>query len=243
MTRVLIRVDADISDEMAGAFPRLLKQTQRTTTTLTGDLVDQQELQGVLNLLSWLGGRRDRGRHDSRLSPGSSWMRAGRPDRRRRVRASSAFGGPCETPDLRAAGGRGAEVHPLPHHGAVLADARGAAVGPQPPHGRDGRHHRDRDLRARLQLAAAEHAARRSPRSSSSTATTPPSSASATRCRCGRPAPSARSTTGRTPAAASSTSTGSSAARPTSGTRRSTRTPRRSSRGARPRRATTSWTT
>jgi hypothetical protein len=40
---------------MAGAFPQLSKHTQRVTTTLTGDLVDQQELQGVLNLLSSLG--------------------------------------------------------------------------------------------------------------------------------------------------------------------------------------------
>jgi hypothetical protein len=55
MTRVLIRVDADISDELAGAFPQLSKQAQRLTTTLTGDLVDQQELHGVLNLLSSLG--------------------------------------------------------------------------------------------------------------------------------------------------------------------------------------------
>ncbi len=55
MTRVLIRVDADLSDELSGAFPQLSKHTQRATTTLTGDLVDQQELQGVLNLLSSLG--------------------------------------------------------------------------------------------------------------------------------------------------------------------------------------------
>ena len=55
MTRVLIRVDADLSDEMAGAFPQLSTHTHRATTTLTGDLVDQQELQGVLNLLSSLG--------------------------------------------------------------------------------------------------------------------------------------------------------------------------------------------
>ena len=48
--------------------------------------------------------------------------------------------------------------------------------------------------------------------------------------------------TGR-PAAASSTSTASSAARPTSSTRRSTRAPSRSSPRRRPRRATTSWPT
>lgn len=55
MTRVHIRVDAELSDELASAFPQLLKRTQRATTTLTGDLADQQELQGVLNLLSSLG--------------------------------------------------------------------------------------------------------------------------------------------------------------------------------------------
>ena len=66
MTRVLIRVDADISDELAGAFPQLSKQAQRMTMTLTGDLVDQQELQGVLNLLSLPRGRRHRGRHHPR---------------------------------------------------------------------------------------------------------------------------------------------------------------------------------
>ena len=52
------------------------------------------------------------------------------------------------------------------------------------------------------------------------------SSASAT-VRCGKPAPSDRSTSGRPAAAGSSTSTASSAARPTSGTRRSTKARRR----------------
>lgn len=55
MTKVHIRVDAELSDELSSAFPQLLKRTQRATTTLTGDLADQQELQGVLNLLSSLG--------------------------------------------------------------------------------------------------------------------------------------------------------------------------------------------
>ena len=35
--------------------PSCPSRPQRATTTLTGDLVDQQELQGVLNLLSSLG--------------------------------------------------------------------------------------------------------------------------------------------------------------------------------------------
>lgn len=55
MTRMLIRVDAEISDELAAAFPHLTARSQRATTTLTGDVADQQELQGVLNLLNSLG--------------------------------------------------------------------------------------------------------------------------------------------------------------------------------------------
>lgn len=54
MTRMLIRVDAELSDELSGAFPHLVARTQRATT-LTGELADQQELQGVLNLLNSLG--------------------------------------------------------------------------------------------------------------------------------------------------------------------------------------------
>jgi hypothetical protein len=55
MTRMMIRVDAEISDELSSAFPHLTARSQRATTTLTGDVTDQQELQGVLNLLSSLG--------------------------------------------------------------------------------------------------------------------------------------------------------------------------------------------
>ena len=71
--------------------------------------------------------------------------------------ASSAFGGPCATPNAERLAAGGPEVQPLPHDGVVLADAGGAAERPQPSHGRDGRHHRDRDVRAGLQLDAAEH--------------------------------------------------------------------------------------
>ena len=70
---------------------------------------------------------------------------------------ASAFGGPCQTPTAERLAGEGLKFTPLPHDGAVLADARGAAVGPQPPHGRDGRDHGDRDLGARLQLGPPEH--------------------------------------------------------------------------------------
>ena len=70
---------------------------------------------------------------------------------------SSAFGGPCQTPTAERLAGEGLKFTPLPHDGAVLADARGAALGPQPPHGRDGRDHGDRDLGAGLQLDPPEH--------------------------------------------------------------------------------------
>lgn len=55
MTRMMIRVDAELSDELSGAFPQLTARTQRATTTLTGEVADQEELQGVLNLLNSLG--------------------------------------------------------------------------------------------------------------------------------------------------------------------------------------------
>ena len=141
--------------------------------------------------------------------------------------------------DLRAARGRRPQVHPLPHHRAVLADPRGAADRPQPPQRRHGRHHRDRHVGAGLQLGAAQGqgAARRD--------------AQAQRLRHGpvrqvprgaglgdQPDGPVRRLAHR--AAASSTSTASSAARPTSTPRRSTGTPCRSSPTGPRRRATTS---
>lgn len=54
MTRMLIRVDAELTDELSGAFPHLVARTERATT-LTGEMADQQELQGVLSLLNSLG--------------------------------------------------------------------------------------------------------------------------------------------------------------------------------------------
>jgi len=55
MARMLIRVDAELSDELTSAFPHLIAHRHRASTTLTGDLADQQELQGVLNHLNTLG--------------------------------------------------------------------------------------------------------------------------------------------------------------------------------------------
>jgi hypothetical protein len=52
---MLIRVDAELSDELLTAFPHLTARNHRPSTTLTGEVTDQQELQGVLNHLSSLG--------------------------------------------------------------------------------------------------------------------------------------------------------------------------------------------
>jgi wyosine [tRNA(Phe)-imidazoG37] synthetase (radical SAM superfamily) len=54
MTKMLIRVDGELTEELLSAFPHLTTRTHRTQTTLVGDLADQQELQGVLNLLQSL---------------------------------------------------------------------------------------------------------------------------------------------------------------------------------------------
>jgi hypothetical protein len=55
MAKMLIRVDAELSNELCSAFPHLRTRSHRASTTVTGDITDQQELQGVLNLLSSLG--------------------------------------------------------------------------------------------------------------------------------------------------------------------------------------------
>ena len=173
-------------------------------------------------------------------SAGGRAERPDRPDRRRRLRLLERVRRPVPDADGGAPGRRRAEVHPLPHDGAVLADARGAALGPQPPHGRHGRDHRDRDLGARVQLDPPEHLRAAG------------GDAEAERLRDGavrqvprgagvgdEPARAVRLVADAA-AAASSTSTASSAARRTSTTRRSTRGRRRSSPTRRRRRATTS---
>ncbi len=55
MTRTLIRVEAELSDELLTAFPQLRAHVHPVQTTLSGDVADQEELQGVLNLLISLG--------------------------------------------------------------------------------------------------------------------------------------------------------------------------------------------
>jgi len=55
MTKMLIRVDAELSDELTSKFPHLRIKSHPRQTTLVGDVVDQEELQGVLNYLSSMG--------------------------------------------------------------------------------------------------------------------------------------------------------------------------------------------
>ena len=129
---------------------------------------------------------RDVPAHRAAAAAGGRAQRPDRAARRRRLRRLQRLRRAVQHADVREARGGRPEVQPLPHHGALLADAPGAADGPQPPLGRHGRHHGDRHLRAGLQLHPARHARPRWRRRSSSTATRPRSSASATRCPCGR---------------------------------------------------------
>jgi hypothetical protein len=55
VTKVIIRVNAELSDELTTAFPGLAVRNQPVQSTLTGELSDQDELQGVLSLLRSLG--------------------------------------------------------------------------------------------------------------------------------------------------------------------------------------------
>lgn len=55
MTRVMIRVDDEVSDELLSAFPQLVPTVTHTQTTLTGQVLDQEELQGVINHLATMG--------------------------------------------------------------------------------------------------------------------------------------------------------------------------------------------
>lgn len=55
VTKVIIRVNAELSDELTTAFPALSVKNHPVQTTLTGELSDQDELQGVLSLLRSLG--------------------------------------------------------------------------------------------------------------------------------------------------------------------------------------------
>ena len=62
--------------------------------------------------------------------------------------ASSAFGGPCNTPTAERLAAGGAEAQSFPHHGVVLADASSDADRAQPLLGGHGWRHRDGHLGA-----------------------------------------------------------------------------------------------
>jgi len=55
MPNLLIQVDADLSDELTGAFPNLVARHHPSSTTLIGKVADQQEMLGVMNLLVSMG--------------------------------------------------------------------------------------------------------------------------------------------------------------------------------------------
>lgn len=57
MTRILIRLDDEVSEELLSAFPQLTTSQQRAHTTITGEVEDNEELQGVLNFLAQMGVR------------------------------------------------------------------------------------------------------------------------------------------------------------------------------------------
>ena len=76
------------------------------------------------------------------------------PDRRRRLRRDQRLWRALSDTDRGKTGSGRVEVHPLPHHRAVLAHAAGVADRPQPPFRWHGRHHRDCDRCAGLLLGA-----------------------------------------------------------------------------------------
>ena len=55
MASLLIQVDADLSDELSGAFPHMLARHNSASTMLIGKVADQQEMLGVINLLVSMG--------------------------------------------------------------------------------------------------------------------------------------------------------------------------------------------
>ena len=151
-------------------------------------------------------------------APAGRAQRRDRADRRHRLRAQQRVRRADQHADAGEAGGRRAEVQPLPHHRAVQPDARGAADRPQPPREQRRRDHGAGHGVSRQHRRAPARASRRSPRSCARTATARPRSASTTRRRRGKSRSPARTTAGRR-VRASTSSTASSAARRTSGRR------------------------
>jgi hypothetical protein len=55
MPLVLIRVASELPEGAMAPFPQFRPIRQETLVTLTGSVVDQEELQGVLNFLNQIG--------------------------------------------------------------------------------------------------------------------------------------------------------------------------------------------
>ena len=111
--------------------------------------------------------------------------------------ASSAFGGPINTPTAERLAANGLKYTRF-HTTALCSPTRAALLTGRNHHSvGHGRHHRGGHRRARLHLDDPQHQRARRPRRCATTATPPPSSASATRCRSGRPARWDPSTPGR----------------------------------------------
>jgi hypothetical protein len=55
MTTTLVRVDAELTAETLSGFPHLCVRTQPAHATISGDIRDQEELQGLLHFLGSLG--------------------------------------------------------------------------------------------------------------------------------------------------------------------------------------------
>ena len=90
--------------------------------------------------------------------------RAHRPHRRHGLRHVERVRRADPHADRRAPGERGAALQPVPHDGALLADAHGVAQRPQPPHEQHGRRSRKRPPRFRATRVSAPTTSRRSPR-------------------------------------------------------------------------------
>ena len=92
--------------------------------------------------------------------PAGAPERAGHPDRRRRLRRVERVRWPVRTRRTRSGSPAAGSKFNRFHTTALCSPTRaGAADRSQPPHRGHGRDHRDRDLGARLQLGAAQHAA------------------------------------------------------------------------------------
>ncbi len=55
MSRYVIRVDGELSPELASAFPQMHPQVEPVQTVLSGTVTDAAELTGIINHLNTIG--------------------------------------------------------------------------------------------------------------------------------------------------------------------------------------------